>query len=71
MPAIWLTGRELAERLGESYATVMDWSRTDVIPCVHTGRRVMFNLDHVLNSLRDRNGIVGRVGDESEITVGN
>ncbi len=27
MPPIWLTGRELAERIDERYETVMDWAR--------------------------------------------
>ena len=54
MPPIWLDGRELADRIEERYETVMDWARTGRIPSIHTGRRVMFNLDRVLDALRGR-----------------
>ena len=52
MPARYVTGRELAEHLGERYELVMDWSRREVIPSLHTGRRIMFDMDRVIESLR-------------------
>ena len=52
MPLVLLDGRELADRLGESYANLMRWSRTGKIPSIKTGRgRVVFNLDEVVNAL--------------------
>jgi excisionase family DNA binding protein len=55
MPPILLDGRELADRLGVSYAEVMSWHRRGWIPSVKTGSgRVLFNLDRVVEALRDR-----------------
>jgi hypothetical protein len=54
MPAIYVDGRELAERLEERYETVMDWARCGKIPRIDTGRRIMFDLDKVIEALRQR-----------------
>jgi len=51
MPSRWMTGRELAETLGERYETVMDWARLGQIPSLKSGHRVWFNLDRVLEAL--------------------
>ena len=51
MPARWMTGRELAETLGERYETVMEWARLGQIPSLKSGHRVWFNLDRVLEAL--------------------
>ena len=54
MPPVLLTGRELAERLGYPYPTVMGWQRDEVIPSIKTGHTIYFNLGRVIEALRDR-----------------
>jgi excisionase family DNA binding protein len=55
MPPVLLNGRELAERLDTTYATVMGWARRGEIPSIRTGRGpVVFNLDQVVKTLRER-----------------
>jgi excisionase family DNA binding protein len=55
MPPILLDGRELAERLGVSHGEVMAWHRRGWIPSLKLGNgRVLFNLDRVTESLRER-----------------
>jgi excisionase family DNA binding protein len=52
MPPILLNVRELAARLDITSGTVQDWERLGRIPCIRTGRRVVFNLDAVIQALR-------------------
>jgi excisionase family DNA binding protein len=55
VPPILLTAREMAQRLGSSYETVLTWARREEIPCIRDSRnRVLFNLDAVLLALRSR-----------------
>ncbi len=53
MPII-VDGRDLAERLSVRYEQVMEWSRDGEIPSIRCGRRVLFNLDLVLDAMRER-----------------
>ena len=51
---ILLSGRELADRLGATYADVMYWQRSGIIPAIRVGtRKIVFNLEAVVESLRD------------------
>jgi excisionase family DNA binding protein len=53
MPPIFLDARDLAERLDVGYDTVLTWVRRGKIPHVRDGRgRLMFNLDSVIETLR-------------------
>jgi excisionase family DNA binding protein len=55
MPPIFVDGHGLAERLAVSYDTVMTWVRRGKIPYVRDGRRrVMFNVNSVLDALRPK-----------------
>lgn len=55
MPPILIDGRQLGERIGYPYRTVMGWYRDGLIPGIRTGRgRVLFDLDKVLTALRER-----------------
>jgi excisionase family DNA binding protein len=62
-----MTGRELAETLGERYETVMEWARLGRIPSLKSGHRVWFNLDRVLEALsRSTAGIGAPVASIAE-----
>jgi excisionase family DNA binding protein len=53
MPPIFIDARDLAERLGVRYDTVLTWVRRGRIPHVRDGRRrILFNLNAVLEALR-------------------
>lgn len=52
MSLILLDVRELAARLDVSPGTVQHWERLGRIPCIRTGRRVVYNLDEVVRALR-------------------
>ncbi len=55
MPPIFVDARDLAERLGVRYDTVLTWVRCGKIPHVRGGRRrILFNLNAVLEALRQR-----------------
>ncbi len=55
MPPIFVDARDLAERLDVSYDTVLTWVRRGKIPHVRAGRgRLMFNLDSVIEALRQK-----------------
>jgi excisionase family DNA binding protein len=55
MPPIFVDARDLAERLDVGYDTVLTWVRLRKIPHVRDGRgRLMFNLDSVIESLRQK-----------------
>ena len=55
MPPIFVDGRDLAARLDVRYDTVLTWARRGKIPNVRDGRgRMLFNLDSVLEALRQR-----------------
>jgi excisionase family DNA binding protein len=55
MPPIFLDARDLAERLDVTYDTVLTWVRRAKIPHVRDGRgRLMFNLDSVIEALRQK-----------------
>jgi excisionase family DNA binding protein len=55
MPPIFVDARDLAERLDVGYDTVLSWARSGKIPAVRDGRgRLMFNLDSVLETLRQK-----------------
>jgi excisionase family DNA binding protein len=54
MPPIFVDARDLADRLGVRYDTVLTWVRRGKIPHVRDGRRrLLFNLNTVLESLRE------------------
>lgn len=69
MPSTYLDGRELADRLGESYETVMGWARSGRIPRIETGRRIMFDLDRVIDALRASQRTREPVGIVPEIVM--
>ena len=52
MPPTLLTGRELADVLGESYADVLEWHREGLIPSVPADGRIYFNVKAVVKALR-------------------
>jgi excisionase family DNA binding protein len=53
VPPIFVDARELAERLDVRYDTVLTWVRRGQIPHIRDGRRrVVFNLNQVLDALR-------------------
>jgi len=53
MPPIFVDAHDLAERLGVRYDTVLSWVRRGKIPHVRDGRRrILFNLNAVLETLR-------------------
>ena len=55
MPPIFVDARDLAERLGVRYDTVLTWVRRGKIPHVRDGRgRYLFNLNTVLETLRQK-----------------
>ncbi len=55
MPPIFVDARDLAERLGVRYDTVLTWVRRGKIPHVRDGRgRLLFNLNTVLETLRQK-----------------
>ena len=55
MPPIFVDARDLAERLDVSYDTVLTWVRRGKVPHVRYGRgRLMFNLNSVVETLRDK-----------------
>lgn len=55
MPPIILEAVELAERLEVTSRTILSWARRGHIPCIRDGRRkILFNLDQVLQALRAR-----------------
>lgn len=55
MPPVFVDARALADRLDVRYETVLTWVRRGKIPFVRDGRRrLLFNLDSVLGSLRDK-----------------
>jgi excisionase family DNA binding protein len=55
MPPVFVDTRELAERLGVSYPTLLEWVRRGKIPHVRDGRRrLLFNLTAVLDALRQK-----------------
>ncbi len=52
MPPSFVDARELARRLGVSYATVLTWTRRGKLPHVRdSARRILYNLDAVLREL--------------------
>jgi excisionase family DNA binding protein len=55
MPPIFVDARDLAERLGVRYETVLTWVRRGKLPHIRDGRgRLVFNLNMVLEALRQR-----------------
>jgi len=55
MPPIFVDARDLAERLGVRYDTVLTWVRRGKIPHIRDGRRrLLFNLNTVLEVLRQK-----------------
>jgi excisionase family DNA binding protein len=55
MPPIFVDARDLAGRLDVGYDTVLAWARRGKIPHIRDGRnRLLFNLDTVLESLRQK-----------------
>jgi len=55
MPPIFVDARDLAERLGVRYDTVLTWVRRGKIPHIRDGRRrLLFNLNTVLEALRQK-----------------
>ena len=52
MPPVFVDTRELAERLGVKYNTVLSWVRHGKIPAIRDGRgQYMFNLRSVAKAL--------------------
>jgi excisionase family DNA binding protein len=55
MPPVFVDARALAGRLDVTYETVLTWARRGKIPHVRDGRgRLLFNLDSVLETLRQK-----------------
>ena len=55
MPPIFVDARDLAERLGVRYDTVLTWVRRGKLPHIRDGRgRYLFNLNTVLETLRQK-----------------
>ena len=55
MPPIFVDARDLAERLGVRYDTVLTWVRRGKLPHIRDGRgRYLFNLNTVLGTLRQK-----------------
>src|SRR5271157_2146009 len=55
MPPIFVDARDLAERLGVRYATILTWVRRGKLPHIRDGRgRYLFNLNTVLETLRQK-----------------
>jgi len=55
MPPIFVDARDLAERLGVRYDTVLTWVRRGKLPHIRKGRgRYLFNLNTVLETLRQK-----------------
>ncbi len=53
MPPIFVDARDLAERLGVRYDTILTWVRRGKLPHIRDGRgRYLFNLNTVLETLR-------------------
>jgi excisionase family DNA binding protein len=53
MPPVFVDSRELAERLGVTYPTLLEWVRRGRIPHIRDGRRrLLFNLTAVYDHLR-------------------
>lgn len=49
-----LDAHELADKIGSSYARVLEWHRLGVIPSIKTSHGVFFNLDLVVKAMRAR-----------------
>jgi excisionase family DNA binding protein len=64
MPFSFVSARELAARLGVRYQTILGWAQRGKIPHLRDGRgRLLFNLDHVYDALRQpAASVVGREG---------
>ena len=55
MPPIFVDARDLAERLGVRYDTVLTWVRRGKLPHIRDDRgRYLFNLNTVLETLRQK-----------------
>ena len=55
MPPIFVDARDLAERLGVRYDTVLTWVRRGKLPHIRDGRgRYLFNLTTVLEAIRQK-----------------
>ena len=54
MPPIFVDARDLAERLGVRYDTVLARVRRGKLPHIRDGRPHLFNLNTVLETLRQR-----------------
>jgi excisionase family DNA binding protein len=55
MPPVFVDAHGLAERLDVSYETVLTWVRRGKVPHIRDGRgRVMFNLNSVIEALREK-----------------
>ncbi len=54
MPPVLLDARQLGQRLDASYYEVLDWARSDVIPCIKVGGRYYFDLKKVARALNQR-----------------
>ncbi len=55
MPPVFVDARGLAHQLDVTYDTVLTWVRRGKIPHVRDGRgRLLFNLDSVLETLRQK-----------------
>jgi excisionase family DNA binding protein len=55
MPPVFCDARQLAERLGVRYDTVLGWVRSGKIPHLRDGRRrLLFNVNAVLDTLRQQ-----------------
>jgi excisionase family DNA binding protein len=68
MPPIFVDARDLAERLGVRYDTVLTWVRSGKIPHVRDGRRrLLFNLNTVLEALRQKPTFTPQMTAEREV----
>lgn len=57
--------RELAKRLGVSYATVLSWVRRGVIPCLRASQRpVLFDFQEVKDALSRKAKLHGETAEK-------
>jgi len=68
MPPIIVNARDLAERLEVRYETVLTWVRRGKLPHIRDGcGRYLFNLNTVLETLRQKSLDARRAADEKSV----
>jgi excisionase family DNA binding protein len=68
MAPAFLSARNLADRLDVSYSTLLTWVRRGRVPHIRDGRgRLLFNLNSVLESLRETSRSVSSKATGQEV----